>query len=345
LSGNNLQGQISDALGELSQLRLLRLGDNDLEGTFPDNLFNLSLLRVFSVKNNQLEGAIPEDFGNLTLLDTLNLSGNILGGTIPQKLSEIPTLKSLDLSGNNLRGEIPADLGELGQLLQFNVADNDLRGDLPITIANISTLNRLDISGNEIENLPDLSSITTLDSIFVQLNRLQFDDIEQNLSVSGIIYSPQDSIVIPNDTLVNQLSELVLGVDVGGTDLEYQWFKDGDELMGETGPTLTLPMVNFPDEGFYFVEVNSPVVTDLTLFSNNVDVRVSSLERDSLALRRIYNQTGGPNWVRRNNWLTGPLSTWQGVVIRDRRVAEVNLQNNNRFGDMPRRLRDIGNLD
>jgi Leucine-rich repeat (LRR) protein len=63
---------------------------------------------------------------------------------------------------------------------------------------------------------------------------------------------------------------------------------------------------------------------------------------DSLALVALYNSTGGENWTRKANWLTGPLSTWDNVTVQNGRVVVLNFGwNNNMVGTLPT---DIGNL-
>jgi Leucine-rich repeat (LRR) protein len=53
---------------------------------------------------------------------------------------------------------------------------------------------------------------------------------------------------------------------------------------------------------------------------------------DSTALVALYNGTAGANWFSATNWLTGPVGTWQGVTIANKRVTEVYLPFNNLSG-------------
>lgn len=48
---------------------------------------------------------------------------------------------------------------------------------------------------------------------------------------------------------------------------------------------------------------------------------------DSLALVAIYNKCDGPNWTYHDNWLNGPLVSWYGVTVQNRRVIELKLFN------------------
>jgi PKD repeat protein/Leucine-rich repeat (LRR) protein len=87
--------------------------------------------------------------------------------------------------------------------------------------------------------------------------------------------------------------------------------------------------------------------TGLAVFGSVEDYRIllgrSSLcERDSLALVALYRSTNGDSWANRHNWLSGPLSTWNGVELDGCRVRAIRLPHNNLTGILPP---EIGNLD
>ena len=82
LSENRLSGELSEELGNLVNLQVLKLGANhacDSGGCRPD-----------SPSPNRLTGTIPPELGSLSNLEQLNLSGNQLTGCIPQDLGGIP---------------------------------------------------------------------------------------------------------------------------------------------------------------------------------------------------------------------------------------------------------------
>lgn len=64
-------------------------------------------------------------------------------------------------------------------------------------------------------------------------------------------------------------------------------------------------------------------------FNTNAQVNIS----DSSALTDFYNQTGGTSWTQQHSWLSGPVSTWQGVTLTGDRVTELRLPENNLTGD------------
>ena len=58
-------------------------------------------------------------------------------------------------------------------------------------------------------------------------------------------------------------------------------------------------------------------------------------EADSLALLQIYESTGGTNWAAASGWLDNNLDLWGQVTLVDKRVAELDLSNNNLTNDFP----------
>ncbi len=82
----------------------------------------------------------------------------------------------------------------------------------------------------------------------------------------------------------------------------------------------------------------------VTLTGTGSEASLTPLQVDSLALVALYNATNGPNWATNTNWLTGPLSTWHGVVVSDGRVTSVSLGGNQLTGTLPDALGDLSAL-
>ena len=55
------------------------------------------------------------------------------------------------------------------------------------------------------------------------------------------------------------------------------------------------------------------------------------------ALVALYNNTNGPHWWHKTNWLTGNPD-WYGVWVADGHVVNINLWNNNLVGEIPAEL-------
>ncbi len=60
----------------------------------------------------------------------------------------------------------------------------------------------------------------------------------------------------------------------------------------------------------------------------------------------LYESTDGPEWHRRDHWLTdAPVDTWHGVTVDDQgRVSALDLTRNNLSGVMPRELGELAGL-
>jgi Leucine-rich repeat (LRR) protein len=176
LQSNNLVGSIPPALGNLTALQYLFLGDNRLSGSIPPELGNLLSLQLLGLNNNQLTGAIPPALGNPSALqlEHLWLNNNQLTGTIPVELSNLPALEYLYLSNNQLTGTIPVQLGNLSTLRGLNLSDNQLTGTIPSQLSNLAALQSLGLSRNQLTGaIPvELGNLTSIDVLWLESNQL-----------------------------------------------------------------------------------------------------------------------------------------------------------------------------
>ena len=96
--------------GRVTELRLSGL---ELNGTIPPKLGNLTELRILNLGNNSLTGSIPPELGSLSNLSHVYLNTNRLTGEIPSQISDLWNLREMWLQDNTLTGEIPVALSEL----------------------------------------------------------------------------------------------------------------------------------------------------------------------------------------------------------------------------------------
>jgi gliding motility-associated-like protein len=367
---NQLTGTIPSELGNLSNLIALDLQDNQLSGDIPIVLGNLTNLTFLQIRLNQLTGNIPIELGNLTNLTDLWLSNNQLTGTMPTELGQIAPLRNLDLNSNILSGEIPGLLfpeltyidlsnnnfsGELptATLLIPNIQSiklnsNNLTGALPIEITTLPFITELNLSDNQFDSLPDLTPLTTLTDFKVHTNNFTYEDLEVNMSlfIDSTHYSPQNLVGIADSFLLNQGDTLSLSIPVGGSANQYQWQKDGVDIVGATNDLLELASVTTADNGIYKLLISNSIVSGLTLESAEIVVNVEPPSQDQAALLALYNTTNGPNWRRNDNWNTSaPLDQWYGVTVKNGRVAELNLANNNLVGFIPSEIGFLAALE
>ncbi len=111
--GTRLGGIVPAEIGELTELKIIRLPSQGLSGEIPSELGNLAKLERLVLIRNQLSGNIPPELGNLVNLRDLYLAENRLSGNIPPELGNLKNLEYLTLGGNDLSGCIPASLANI----------------------------------------------------------------------------------------------------------------------------------------------------------------------------------------------------------------------------------------
>jgi pectin methylesterase-like acyl-CoA thioesterase len=95
-----------------------------------------------------------------------------------------------------------------------------------------------------------------------------------NLTVTTGPVEPAPTITDqPDNTVVSVGSSASPSVTATGSNLVYQWYKNGVLIPGATGPTLTFPMAQLTDTGDYYVVVSN---TGGSVTSNTVRLTVVS---------------------------------------------------------------------
>ncbi len=143
-------GSIPAAIGNLTNLTQLHLGNSELVGRIPAEIGNLTKLTLLYLSDNDFAGSIPAELGNLKNLTSLYLAHNSLTGSIPAELGNLINLSSLLLDNNRLTGSIPAELGNLANLAVLNLSYNDLTGNIPAELGNLANLTSLYLAHNDL---------------------------------------------------------------------------------------------------------------------------------------------------------------------------------------------------
>ncbi|KAH8955717.1 hypothetical protein BDL97_07G002000 [Sphagnum fallax] len=158
LIGLDLQGQLSQAIGNLTNLQFLTISDNPrLSGYLPNEISNLNNLLKVDLHGNNFTGRIPNF--QMEFLQHLDLSGNALSGQIADIFNSIfggqnikkLSLHILDLSSNQLSGVMPKMPLPTSHLTQLNISHNQLHGTLDAflgSLTNITGITSLDVSYN-----------------------------------------------------------------------------------------------------------------------------------------------------------------------------------------------------
>ena len=253
LKANNLVGTIPYSLWNLSDLGVLELPNNHLVGTIPASLGNPnSSLFNLDLHGNQLTGSIPT-FNGFNIISSLDLSKNQLSGFIPPSINErhFAELAFLNLDSNQLSGTIPDSLGMESSLVYLNLSQNRFNGAVPTTLIGHDSL----ANGNF---LLDSNELT-----FAGMEQLSQYYDETPGFPNTFTYSPQASIPI-------NIHGDTLSVSAGGTlsNDTYVWYFGNTLLTTRTGDSTFIAS----SSGKYSVEVTNAIATQLTLYSDTLNV-------------------------------------------------------------------------
>ncbi len=274
LGQNQLTGPIPPELGNLVNLGSLGLGPNQLTGPIPPELGNLVNIFFLWFDHNQLTGPIPPELGNWVNLIGLQLQYNQLTGPIPPELGNWVNLQILWLNYNQLTGPIPPELGNLVNLQNLQLHYNQLTGPIPPELGNLVNLQNLLLHYNELTGpMPKVNVDTTINIVN---NYFNFADIEINLGVAkNNIYTPQLAIPAIDTVYFVENSSVSIKIEVGGSSNNYQWYKDGVAIPGQTLDELVINSVSLSDDGIYALIISSNIITDLTLQTEEIRLIVN----------------------------------------------------------------------
>ncbi|XP_047326206.1 putative leucine-rich repeat receptor-like serine/threonine-protein kinase At2g24130 [Impatiens glandulifera] len=321
LSGRDLAGTISPAIGKLSSLTILDLSGNFLYGEIPPEIGSLSSLTQLSLSSNLLEGNVPIQLGNLDQLVYLSIGSNKLSGEIPEKLlcNGSSYLQYLDLSNNSLSGEIPLkNQCELKQLRFLLLWSNHLTGRFPKSLSNSTKLQWLDLESNFISGeLPA--------EVIIKMPHLQFLYLSYNNFVS---HNENDDLQPFFSSLTNSsnLQELELaGNNLGGEIPHVIGFLSSnlveihldDNLIYGSIPPQISNLVN---------------LTLLNLSSNFLNGTIPSEFRGMEKLERLYLS---------NNSLSGEIPSAFGEVLH---LGLLDLSKNKLSGSIPDSFYNLSQL-
>ncbi len=175
--------QISESLGELTQLRFLAISGNKLT-SLPESLGKLTQLRFLAISGNKLTSLdlqidisplvnlekcflknigtiLPSFLRGLPRLHTLTITSQRHAQgiersslcTLPPWINEYPALRTLIITNHPYLKTLPDSLGYLPRLESLDLSCNGLIA-LPPELTNLPRLVKLDVSENRLERIP-----------------------------------------------------------------------------------------------------------------------------------------------------------------------------------------------
>ena len=222
----------------------------------------------------------------------------------------------------------------------LNLSSNNLIGTFPTISEGLELVSDLNLSSNELEVVGDISRMAALQTVDVSNNRLQFGSLEGVLSVSsGAVYAPQKTILDKIRTIEEIGTTYTIDRTISGSSNSYTWVKNGSNI-AETSGAFDVDITGFEQDGTYIARVTNSLVDGLTLTTEPVILRVSSLERDSVSLMAVYEALDGPNSTL-SDWPNLPIADWQEITLTNSRVSGLNVSEANLNGELPEDIVDI----
>ncbi len=207
LDDNGLAGRLPAGLGQLTELRVLRVGNNSqLTGPLPASLTSLALtdlhyagtglcsvdtpsFRFWVAQLTSFEGTGMDcaqvDRDALAALYRAtggagwSNSANWLTDASLEQWHGVTTdsgglVVELDLGGNDLAGQLPPELGGLANLERLHLYNNSLSGPIPPELGDLANLASIALHGNRLSgNIPpELGNLANLAYLYLESNQL-----------------------------------------------------------------------------------------------------------------------------------------------------------------------------
>ena len=353
---NGLTGQLPPELGNLENLRYLRLADNQLSGEIPPVLGSFSNLTHLFLDWNQLTDEIPPELGNLSALEELVMGSNQLTGEIPPELGNLSALEKLVMRYNQLSGEIPPVLGSLSNLTHLFLDWNQLTGEIPPELSNLSPLEELVMGHNQLsgEIPPVLGSLSNLTYLFLDWNQLTGEIPPELGSLSNLTYlelshNQLNGEIPPELGSLSNLTHLRLNHNqlygeispkLGNLrQLERMWL-GSNQLTGEIPPDLS-KLQNLNNLGLSYNHLTGEIPPELGNLQNLEHLWLSSNQMSGEIPPELGNLTKLDGLGLRYNQLTGEIPTELGNL---QNLRQLYLSSNPLSGGLPSELGNLQNL-
>ncbi|KAF7027229.1 hypothetical protein CFC21_039291 [Triticum aestivum] len=312
LASQNLAGQISPSLGNLTFLTWLDLSGNYFVGPLPV-LGHLQRLQTLYLNNNSLNGIIPDSLTNCSNFINLDISVNSLVGVIPTKLVFLSSLAYLDLSANSLAvGQIPLKLDFLPKLIYLDLSVNLLVGQIPPSLGFLPNLTYIFLRSNQLKgSIPELGQFPQLQELILGKNKLSCElphailNASGSLQILGLEFNMLSNTLPPN--IGDRLPKLI-HLTLSGNTFE-------GNIPASLGNAQGLKLIDLSDNSFtWIIPTSFGKLSNLTILNLENNLLETRDNRDWEFLNAL-----------RNNSFTGIIPTSFGKLSN---LTTLNLENN-----------------
>ena len=330
LAADGLRGTVPAVLGDLDELEVLNLSRNLLRGTIPAKLSELESVKTLNLSRNLLSGPVPASFGWLASLVTLDLSRNRLTGQTPSVTTRIftgriPTLvrpqnlEGLYLNDNQFEGIIPPQITSHANLKTLRLNNNNLHGPIPASIVSLRLLSDLRLNDNNLTGPAPrrLERMINLRYLYLQNNCLTGQDPGPTFRIAFLYY--------------RNLSISLGGLPIGLSSLPA--IKTQNNLF-DNAATENKTCGQICRESVANPSANTELVRDcerLLEIRDNWAARTTLPEGSAMATWGSGKQAGSQHRIDR----------WQGVTIKNNRVAGLDLSGHVLTSPVPTELTNL----
>ena len=162
---------------------------------------------------------------------------------------------------------------ENNRVVSLELSDNNLTGTIPSSINALSALQFLNVSDNEISSIEDISSVPVSANVSISNNRIGFVSIVPNILV---IDSYEGQVLDDVDTFrIIVGGSLSLSISDDHPDNSYQWYKDGNSIVGATDRVYTIGNVRLDDSGVYYASIGNSAIQDIMILRDSIYVFIN----------------------------------------------------------------------